>query len=393
MRDWIVQSDPAARLSTIQTHAYALAEQLETERTARDHFRTKAMLQETAWLSAVPGAVAVRTLEDADIDALLVRVDHAIRAPETLHAWASYLARRSEAVRAGLESFCALVETGDVPSQVAADAYEAAVFRSLSEEVLRRDRQGLGAFSGPAHEQTRRIYQQYDHKLIECVRAEITYQLLRTTPQFGVGYGRVAELTGEALIRHEAEKTRRHIAIREVFRRAGRAILSLKPCFLMGPQAVAQYLAPGVFQFDLIVMDEASQMRPEDALGAIVRGNQLVVVGDPKQLGPTRFFDRVDDDEDEFNEAIAQVGTLSREATASNSGLEQPAGASVLERSESILHAAAARYPTRVLRWHYRSRHPKLIAFSNREFYGEKLILFPTVNSTPGIERGVLPQG
>jgi len=72
--------------------------------------------------------------------------------------------------------------------------------------------------------------------------------------------------------------------------RAGRAIQGLKPCFMMSPMSVAQFLAPGRLAFDLVVMDEASQLRPEDALGAVVRGTQLVVVGDPKQLPPTSFF-------------------------------------------------------------------------------------------------------
>jgi superfamily I DNA and/or RNA helicase/very-short-patch-repair endonuclease len=161
-----------------------------------------------------------------------------------------------------------------------------------------------------------------------------------------------------------------------MFRRAGRAIQSLKPCIMMGPQAVAQYLPPGLFHFDLIVMDEASQMRPEDALGAIARGSRLVVVGDPKQLGPTSFFDVSADDEADIEEAAA---ALAAEAAAR----EAPRGASVLERSESILLAAARRYPMRMLRWHYRSKYPELIAFSNHEFYGNDLVLFPR----PGVER------
>jgi superfamily I DNA and/or RNA helicase/very-short-patch-repair endonuclease len=161
-----------------------------------------------------------------------------------------------------------------------------------------------------------------------------------------------------------------------VFRRAGRAIQALKPCIMMGPQAVAQYLPPGRFHFDLVVMDEASQMRPEDALGAIARGAQLVVVGDPKQLGPTSFFDTVSSDEDEVEEAAALFAAEAAQQDA-------PPSASVLERSESILQAAARRYPLRMLRWHYRSRYPELIAFSNQEFYGSGLVLFPH----PGTER------
>jgi very-short-patch-repair endonuclease len=110
-------------------------------------------------------------------------------------------------------------------------------------------------------------------------------------------------------------------------------------------------------------MDEASQIKPEDALGAVARGGQLVVVGDPKQLPPTSFFDRLEDGDEEADEDLAE---------------------GVLE-AESILDVAASAYaPPRILRWHYRSRHPSLIAFSNREFYGERLITFPnSVINTP----------
>jgi superfamily I DNA and/or RNA helicase/very-short-patch-repair endonuclease len=187
----------------------------------------------------------------------------------------------------------------------------------------------------------------------------------------------VADKTDEALIRHEASKENRHIAVRALFKRAGRALAVLKPCMLMSPYAVAQYLGRGQFHFDLIITDEASQMRPEDCLGVLARGNQAVVVGDTKQLGPTSFFERVqqDDGTDDLAEA-----SLPEEA-----GIDAPVDAgtgTVLQRSESILHVARDLFPIRTLQWHYRSRHPKLIAFSNREFYNDRLIVFPRPTSS-----------
>jgi hypothetical protein len=124
----------------------------------------------------------------------------------------------------------------------------------------------------------------------------------------------------------------------------------------MGPLSVAQYLEPGRITFDLLIMDEASQLRPEDALGAIARAKQVIVVGDPKQLPPTSFFDRLvnDDSETEDDELI-------------------------VEGKESILDLLM---PTlgyvRQLNWHYRSRHASLIAFSNRNFYDDRLLVFPS---------------
>jgi transcription elongation GreA/GreB family factor len=142
-----------------------------------------------------------------------------------------------------------------------------------------------------------------------------------------------------------------------LLKRAGRALQELKPCFMMGPLSVAQYLEQGYLKFDLVVMDEASQLRPEEALGAVARGSQLVVVGDPKQLPPTNFFDRIIDSADDEDED---------EAPAAISGME-----SILDICQQLFT------PVRSLRWHYRSQHESLIAFSNHHFY-KNLIVFPS---------------
>ena len=139
-----------------------------------------------------------------------------------------------------------------------------------------------------------------------------------------------------------------------MMRRAGCAIQAYKPCFMMGPHALAQFIEPGTVKFDIVVMDEASQLRPEVAIGAIARGTQLIVVGDPKQLPPTSFFDRLSiTAEDGEDDAAALT-------------------------SQSILDVCIGHFrPVRTLRWHYRSKHESLIAFSNHHFY-KNLIIFPS---------------
>jgi len=305
----------------------------------------------------------------------LARFDRAIDGAGTLARYAARLRARVRVSMGPIPAACELLEQGTVSCEQLPAVYDYLLARTLAEAVL-RERPELDRFSGSVHESRRAQFAGLDEKLVALTRQVIAQRANAVPPVRGVGYGPVAELTEQSLIEHEIEKTRRHIPIREMFRRAGRAIQALKPCVMMGPQSVAQYLPPGLFHFDLVVMDEASQMRPEDALGAIARGAQLVVVGDPKQLGPTSFFDTVTSDEDEIEELAA---TLAAEAAAK----EPPPSASVLERSESILQAAARRYPLRMLRWHYRSRYPELIAFSNHEFYGDGLVLFPH----PGTER------
>jgi len=175
---------------------------------------------------------------------------------------------------------------------------------------------------------------------------------------------------------HECNKSKNHIPIRQLIKRAGRTVQHLKPCFMMGPLSVAQYLEQGAIEFDLVIMDEASQIRPEEALGAIARSKQLVVVGDSKQLPPTSFFDFMISDPDEEDEN------------------ETPA---VLEGTESILDICQRIFhPARTLRWHYRSRHQSLIAFSNDRFYNNELLVFPAPydsNSDLGVTSKYIENG
>ena len=166
-----------------------------------------------------------------------------------------------------------------------------------------------------------------------------------------------------AVIRAEINKIRKLLPVRKLLDLAGNAIQVLKPAFLMSPLSVAQYLAPGHLKFDLLLIDEASQIRPEDALGAVARAGQIVVVGDPKQLPPTNFFSRLVSD-----------GDGDPEAESANDGT--PAIGSM----ESILSLCDATLSDRtMLRWHYRSHHPALIAVSNHSFYDNKLLLPPSV--------------
>jgi very-short-patch-repair endonuclease len=307
-------------------------------------------------------------VEDADASVLRGRLEQALESAPTLYTWGRYLHSRAKTVDAGGEQVCGLVDARRISPTGAADAFEASAYNTVANAMLRSDPE-LARFSGTAHEQVRRRFAELDETSLKLMAVVIAHRLSNVPEMKGVSYGRVSDLTEESLVAQQASLQRPRVPIRDLFRRAGKAIVNLKPCLMMSPQAIAQFLPPGVMTFDLVVMDEASQIRPEDALGAIARAKQLVVVGDPMQLGPTSFFDRADDDDDDVSDdADERVEPVVPVET----------GPSVLERSESILTAAQARYPLRMLRWHYRSRHPKLIAFSNREFYGDDLIVFPT---------------
>ncbi len=145
------------------------------------------------------------------------------------------------------------------------------------------------------------------------------------------------------------------------------------PCLMMSPLTVSQYLMPGRVIFDLVVMDEASQIKPESALGALLRSRQAVIVGDPQQLPPTNFFERAIEDNDDNGEGEDDQLTSD----------DKIAGEFILDLAKQAFR------PSRRLRWHYRSQHENLIKFSNREFYDDHLIVFPSAqppSATLGIE-------
>ena len=155
------------------------------------------------------------------------------------------------------------------------------------------------------------------------------------------------------LLKHEFQKQTRFIPVRRLLDRSGNAISTLKPCFMMSPLSLAKFMPAQAAQFDLLVIDEASQMRPEDALGGMLRARQMVVVGDPKQLPPTNFFDRSAESNTQSDEEVDDIDDES-----------------ILERCQKVFGEV------RRLKWHYRSRCESLIRFSNDEFYKD-LITFP----------------
>ncbi len=277
--------------------------------------------------------------------------------PESILPWSKYLTLRNQVREEGLDGFVSALESKRLPSTALASAYELAVYQSIGRSVYQAFPE-LTRFNGSAHDKVRADYRALDAKIVSLTGKDFGSQIeSRTRVPEGQRGSTVGDYTEMHLLRREINKKRRHIPIRQLIKRAGKALLELKPCFMMGPLSVAQYLEQGALKFDLVVMDEASQLRPEEALGAIARGSQLVVVGDPKQLPPTNFFDRMVDSGDEDDED---------EAPAAISGME-----SILDICQQIFT------PVRSLRWHYRSQHESLIAFSNHHFY-KNLIIFPS---------------
>lgn len=156
--------------------------------------------------------------------------------------------------------------------------------------------------------------------------------------------------SGVPLLRKESAKQRKVLSPREIMEKGAlKTMLQLKPCWLMSPLSISQMLPLEMGLFDVIIFDEASQVRVEDAIPSIYRASTMIVVGDNKQMPPTNFFGGAASDDDEDEEEI----------------------------SPSVLDLAAQIYPSVLLEWHYRSRSESLIAFSNRAFYAGRLIAAP----------------
>lgn len=340
-------------------YSEALDAVLKSQGHAYDEFAAIVRLDRDGWL--------VRCGER--IDDLISRNQLALENGQTLESWLDYIRSREQLEKLGLTVLAESVEHGDIQIDQVEDAYQAGIYDVLAREILHKDPE-LGRFSGHSQEALQDNFRKYDNKLKALQCEQIAWQIDKTKIPTGNKGARVSERTERVLLEQEAGKKTRHIPIRQLLRRAGDALIALKPCFMMGPMSVAQYLAPGEISFDLVVMDEASQIKPQDALGAVARGGQLVVVGDPKQLPPTSFFDRMLEDDE-----------------------EDPTG---IEESESILDATLPMFPARRLRWHYRSQHENLIAFSNHSFYDSDLVLFPSPHKETenyGIQYSRVPRG
>jgi len=289
------------------------------------------------------------------IVALCERNQLAVNSIEWLDSWTKYLHAKDRMQEGGQGRLKDYLADSQFTLEYGKQVMNFAIYTCLANEVYKQQPE-LSKRSG--HEQTavQGQFKKYDDGLKELQRKRVADLALNRDIDEGTSGARVASYTGDHLLRHEITKKTKHIAIRKLVDRAGDAMLGYKPCFMMSPMAVAKYLPPGKVQFDLVVMDEASQVKPEFALSCFARGKQAVVVGDPKQLPPTSFFEK----------------------STSNDEMVDEDEQGIINDSESILEAIGAHYPKRMLQWHYRSQHESLIDFSNRHFYDSELVIFPS---------------
>ncbi|MGB7070543.1 MAG: DUF3320 domain-containing protein [Pyrinomonadaceae bacterium] len=228
-----------------------------------------------------------------------------------------------------------------------------------------KERIELREFNSIYHEQRVKEFKELDEQILRQNRSNLVVNM-RNALQLGLQDDQIKHQ--KSVLHRELNKQRKIMPLRVLMKNCLNVIRSIKPCFMMSPQTVAQLLDAQKGQFDLVLFDEASQLPTEDAVGSIVRGRQLVVVGDQKQLPPTNFF--------------AVVGG---QVNYEKDEDDQP----IFHDSESVLEEVqSSGVPSSRLKWHYRSAHESLITFSNVSFYDADLHTFPS-NETEAYDSGL----
>ena len=254
------------------------------------------------------------------------------------------------------------------------------LFTMWLDDISQQDSR-LRDFTGRDHEEIRREFRNLDRQLPKVLRERARRALFDNYPKSRTSVTRAGQL---GALRGELTKRRRQMSVRRLLGAAPQLIQALKPCFLMSPLAVSQYLertgvASANLHFDTVIFDEASQVLPEDAVPAISRANQTIVVGDRRQLPPTTVFQHRYEHEDDDDEGEDETDWF--------------------EGRESILDVmvgmAGSGVAEHYLGVHYRSRHDSLIRYSNHYFYDDRLLTFPSPRKAAahGVEAVYLPHG
>jgi len=275
---------------------------------------------------------------------------------DELQIWIDFKDLRNRFALRGLGGFFERLVEQKTPSSQLIDSFRRGAYQEWINNLYTED-QRLGRFRRENHEQLISDFKKLDQEIIRLTSSMVIEAANSRKPQDILIQASDSEA---AILMREAAKKRRIMPIRTLMQKIPNLLVKLKPCLLMSPLSVSQFLPPETAHFDLVLFDEASQIVPEDAIGSIYRGKTLVVAGDNKQLPPTSFFQKslIDNlDWSQINDEDFEVFD------------------SILDECLGI------GLPVKTLRWHYRSKHEDLIAFSNHQFYEDNLITFPAAKA------------
>ena len=272
---------------------------------------------------------------------------------ETMDLWIDYRECKASCEQNGLTEFVEQSEDIVFPegqlNRVFLKAFYYAWIGDRADDV-----KAIGGFNARIHSDNVEKFRELDTHQLPVAQMRIREKLIEGMPDKSM-FNRTGDEM--SVLIHELGKKRKIMPLRKLFKSIPNLLLKLKPCLMMSPLSVSYFLEADTYKFDMVIFDEASQIFPQDAIGAIFRGAQVIIAGDSKQLPPTNFFaastnndSDYDSDDDDYDEII----------------------------SDSILEEATNTIPNRSLLWHYRSRYEDLISFSNREIYGNNLVTFPS---------------
>lgn len=292
----------------------------------------------------------ILSADEGFVPALAGVAESVLRHAAHLRRWCIWNQARATCLRLNMGPVVAALESGDLEIGNVPLAIRKRYFEHFISTVIDQVAE-LRNFLGNSQDGLVQKFSQIDAEIEQLAQKVIVARLAQRLPS-----GRMIDCPATSelgILKRECEKKSRHKPVRTLLESISTILPVLKPCMLMSPLSVAQYLPPGSNNFDIIVFDEASQITVWDAIGAMARGKQVVIVGDPKQLPPTTFFQRQAEEEEVDDSDIEEMESILDECKAAG---------------VSDLH----------LLWHYRSRHESLIAFSNHNYYGDSLLTFPS---------------
>ena len=287
---------------------------------------------------------------------LLGAFEGALDNNDSFKSWVDYLRNRQTIINdENLNSSRLIAEKYDnFTEDIVLTIHEYRIYNHFVRDILKKKH--ISSFDEPRHKGTIKSFKEIDEELIKLNSKMIASKLSQNSIPPGRNANKVKEKTNLALINHLIAKPKARVTVRDLITRASEALIEMSPCVMASPTTVAQYFKKEAGLFDVVIIDEASQIKPQDCISTIARCRQSIIVGDPKQMPPSSWMQ------------------ASLESESYDTGDETDA-----EDAKSILDLAISAFPVqRMLKWHYRSQHESLIAFSNVNWYQSNLVFFPS---------------
>lgn len=292
----------------------------------------------------------LETSEDlSDIEACRAFCDSIAPYSHRMFDWANWNHYAGILRGMGLDGAVDVLRQG-LDEDLLVDSVNRSVYRTMI-NICRQDSESLRMFSAATFEGMISQFRQLDRAYTNLNRNLLRYRLYLNVPK---NMDNSVAGTESSILYRAINSSRMRKSIRTLLSEIPNILPKICPCFLMSPQSVAQYITTDYPRFDTVIFDESSQITTCKAIGALGRANAAVIAGDSKQLPPTSFFQKriesTDDDDD------------------------------MIDIDSFLDDCLSLNMPETYLEWHYRSRHESLIAFSNRMFYDNKMLTFPSPN-------------